>query len=177
MKKILLIASVLLLAAGCNYSPQAYNQTPVAQNTNPAVTPPPVQNTPAPTFATSTTAPKATTTPSVQATIVLKFSSSQAQGQYLTASNGKTLYTSSNDTLNTSNCTGVCAANWPAYTVVAGIKLGAASGITGKLGTIMRTDGTTQLTYNNKPLYFWINDAKAGDATGQGVGGFSVAKP
>ncbi len=32
-----------------------------------------------------------------------------------------------------------------------------------------------QVTYNGLPLYYWQGDAKPGDATGQGVGGFSVA--
>jgi predicted lipoprotein with Yx(FWY)xxD motif len=50
-------------------------------------------------------------------------------------------------------------------------------GVTGKLGTLTRPDGTTQVTYNGRPLYGWQNDAKPGDVTGQGIGGFTVAKP
>ena len=38
------------------------------------------------------------------------------------------------------------------------------------LGTTARTDGTTQVTYNGWPLYYYIKDQKAGDTTGQGVG-------
>jgi len=53
----------------------------------------------------------------------------------------------------------------------------AMAGISGKLGTITRADGTMQVTYNGMPLYFWVHDAKAGDTSGQGIGGFSVAKP
>jgi predicted lipoprotein with Yx(FWY)xxD motif len=26
------------------------------------------------------------------------------------------------------------------------------------------------VTYNHMPLYYWVNDMKAGDTTGQGVG-------
>jgi predicted lipoprotein with Yx(FWY)xxD motif len=51
----------------------------------------------------------------------------------------------------------------------------AGPGITGALGTFTRADGTTQVTYNGLPLYGWQGDAKPGDATGNGVGGFSVA--
>ena len=39
------------------------------------------------------------------------------------------------------------------------------------MGTTARTDGTTQVTYNGWPLYYWIKDQKPGDATGQDVGG------
>ena len=39
-----------------------------------------------------------------------------------------------------------------------------------------RADGATQVTYGGLPLYYWQGDAKAGDVTGDGVNGFSVAK-
>jgi predicted lipoprotein with Yx(FWY)xxD motif len=45
------------------------------------------------------------------------------------------------------------------------------------LGTLTRADGTVQVTYNGLPLYGWKSDAKPGDTTGEGVGGFSVATP
>jgi predicted lipoprotein with Yx(FWY)xxD motif len=46
----------------------------------------------------------------------------------------------------------------------------APDGVTGKLGTTTRTDGSLQVTYNDQPLYFFVGDTKAGDTTGQGVG-------
>jgi predicted lipoprotein with Yx(FWY)xxD motif len=39
------------------------------------------------------------------------------------------------------------------------------------LGTTKRTDGTTQVTYNGWPLYYWKNDSKPGDVTGENVQG------
>ena len=36
-------------------------------------------------------------------------------------------------------------------------------------------DGTTQVSYGGMPLYYWQGDTKAGDVTGNGVEGFSVA--
>jgi predicted lipoprotein with Yx(FWY)xxD motif len=39
-----------------------------------------------------------------------------------------------------------------------------------KFGTTTRTDGTTQVTFNSWPLYYFAKDLKAGDVTGQGVG-------
>ena len=45
-------------------------------------------------------------------------------------------------------------------------------------GTVTRADGSAQLTYNGRPLYFYIKDTNPGDTKGQGVGGvWYVAKP
>jgi predicted lipoprotein with Yx(FWY)xxD motif len=98
-------------------------------------------------------------------------------GPVLTGPNGLTLYTRTGDTATSSTCTGSCATNWPPLTVAAGATATAGTGVTGTLATLTRADGTIQVTYNGLPLYGWKNDAKPGDVTGQGVGGFSVAKP
>ena len=95
------------------------------------------------------------------------------------SSNGMTLYTFDKDVADggTSACTGGCIAKWPALTVPAGSTPTAASGITGKLGTITRTDdGTLQVTYNGKPLYFFSGDKAAGDSNGIYTG-WSAVKP
>ncbi|EMQ99519.1 COG4315 family predicted lipoprotein [Paeniglutamicibacter gangotriensis] len=42
-------------------------------------------------------------------------------------------------------------------------------GVTGEAGTIDSPDGTKQLTLNGMPLYYFAQDAKPGDVTGQGV--------
>lgn len=48
----------------------------------------------------------------------------------------------------------------------------------GGLGVISRADGTSQITYNGWPLYYWVKDAKPGDTTGQNVGNvWFVADP
>ena len=89
----------------------------------------------------------------------------------LVGANGMTLYEFTNDTAGKSNCTGNCLVNWPALTVTQGTTPTAASGVTGKLATIVRTDdGQTQVTINDMPLYYFKNDKAAGDANGQGVG-------
>lgn len=79
--------------------------------------------------------------------------------------NGLTLYTFTQDSTNTSNCYGDCAAAWPPFLADAGQE--AAGGLT----LSERTDGTMQWTLNGQPLYFWAGDANVGDATGHGVGG------
>ena len=47
----------------------------------------------------------------------------------------------------------------------------AGEGATGKFATVKRDDGTTQVTYEGAPIYYWAKDTKPGDVTGQGVGG------
>jgi len=42
-------------------------------------------------------------------------------------------------------------------------------GITGKLGTITRSDGTAQATYNGHPLYTYVGDTAPGQAKGNGL--------
>ena len=39
-----------------------------------------------------------------------------------------------------------------------------------KFGSTARKDGSTQVTYNGMPLYYYDKDKAAGDVTGQGVG-------
>ena len=93
-------------------------------------------------------------------------------GNYLADSNGKTLYTYSQDTANTSNCTGSCLAVWPAYKATS-----SSASLPTNVGTITRSDGTVQYTYKKMPLYYYTGDTAAGQVTGDGVNGFSVAKP
>lgn len=95
-------------------------------------------------------------------------------GKILVNSKGFALYTYSKDTKNHSNCTGQCISIWPALVVPSGdTPIG--TNVTG-LGTAMRSNGQRQVTYHSKPLYLFESDKKSGQVTGQGVGGFSVAK-
>jgi predicted lipoprotein with Yx(FWY)xxD motif len=89
-------------------------------------------------------------------------------GTILTDSKKMTLYIYTKDTPGTSVCYDQCAVNWPPLIVTDPPT--APDGVTGKLGTTTRKDGTLQVTYNDKPLYLFIGDTKAGDTTGQGVG-------
>ncbi len=93
---------------------------------------------------------------------------SASLGPILVGPNGMTLYLYKKDTAGVSNCTGGCAAAWPPLTVTGAPTVG--SGVTGTLGTIKRTDGSTQVTYNGWPLYYYAADTKAGDTNGQGFG-------
>jgi predicted lipoprotein with Yx(FWY)xxD motif len=83
----------------------------------------------------------------------------------LTNAMGLTLYWFAPDTPAKSNCTGGCAAYWPP---VAG-PVSAGAGVTGKVGTIKRSDGTAQATYNGHPLYTYVGDSAPGQANGNGL--------
>ncbi|MGN6676731.1 MAG: COG4315 family predicted lipoprotein, partial [Streptosporangiaceae bacterium] len=83
----------------------------------------------------------------------------------LTNAKGFTLYWFAPDTPTTSNCNGSCAAYWPP---VIG-KPAAGPGVTGRIGTITRSDGKTQATYNGHPLYTYIADSSPGQASGNNI--------
>jgi predicted lipoprotein with Yx(FWY)xxD motif len=83
----------------------------------------------------------------------------------LTNGKGFTLYSFAPDTPTTSKCYGTCAAYWPPATGTST----AGSGLPGKTGTIKRTDGSLQLTYNGHPLYTYIGDSAPGQANGNNL--------
>ena len=83
----------------------------------------------------------------------------------LTNSRGFTLYWFAADTPTKSNCHGTCAAYWPPLTG----KPAAGPGVTGELGTIRRSGGVTQVTYDHHPLYSYIGDSAPGQASGNNV--------
>ena len=91
-------------------------------------------------------------------------------GPSLAGPDGRTLYIFTQDTEGTSNCIDDCAALWPPFEVEAGATVEAGEGVSGELGIIERDDGTSQVTYDGMPLYFYAEDAEPGVATGEGVG-------
>jgi predicted lipoprotein with Yx(FWY)xxD motif len=83
----------------------------------------------------------------------------------LTNAKGLTLYSFAPDTSTTSKCNGSCAGVWPPVKGPAT----AGAGVTGKLATITRTDGSTQATYNGHPLYTYTGDSAPGQANGNNL--------
>jgi predicted lipoprotein with Yx(FWY)xxD motif len=83
----------------------------------------------------------------------------------LTNAKGFTLYSFVPDTSTKSNCNGSCATYWPPVKGPAT----AGTGVTGKLATITRSDGSVQATYNGHPLYTYVGDKAPGQAKGNGL--------
>ena len=83
----------------------------------------------------------------------------------LTNAKGLTLYSFAPDSPTKSACYGSCAAYWPPVPGHAS----AGPGVTGQLGTITRTDGTTQATYDGHPLYTYIGDSAPGQDAGNNI--------
>ena len=83
----------------------------------------------------------------------------------LTNASGLTLYSFAPDTAAKSACYGSCAAYWPPVTGTPS----AGTGVTGQLGTITRTGGATQATYDGHPLYTYIGDSAPGQASGNNL--------
>jgi predicted lipoprotein with Yx(FWY)xxD motif len=94
-------------------------------------------------------------------------------GSIVVDSVGRTLYLFEADKAGMSACTGGCAAIWPPLmatrTPHAGPGVQAA-----KLGTVARSGGGRQVSYNGHPLYTYAGDAKAGDTTGQALDQFGA---
>jgi predicted lipoprotein with Yx(FWY)xxD motif len=83
----------------------------------------------------------------------------------LTSAKGLTLYWFAPDTATTSKCYGSCTAYWPPVTG----HPKAGTGVTGKIGTIKRSDGSTQVTYDGHPLYTYVADSAPGQAKGNNL--------
>jgi predicted lipoprotein with Yx(FWY)xxD motif len=82
-----------------------------------------------------------------------------------------TVYLFEKDAAGTSSCTGACATAWPPVT---GKPQAGAGAIASDLGTITRSDGSTQVTYKGHPLYRFVKDKDGGDAYGEGVKAFGA---
>lgn len=82
----------------------------------------------------------------------------------MTNAEGRTLYVFTKDTPKVSNCKGACLAAWPAFVPKAEAKP------SGDLGIITRDDGTRQWTHKDRPLYYYVGDAKPGDKEGDKQG-------
>jgi predicted lipoprotein with Yx(FWY)xxD motif len=165
-KPILVLAGALgaLALGGC--APNGAYGTgsapePVSAPTPLAASPTPTESTPPPAL-----------TDTLVATTVPRM------GAVVTDQHGWVLYRFDRDAVNPSksNCEGKCAEIWPPALTDGNPTL---RGIApDKVGTVMRSDGTRQLTIGNWPVYRYVGDLKPGQWKGQNVNGtwFVVTK-
>jgi predicted lipoprotein with Yx(FWY)xxD motif len=95
-------------------------------------------------------------------------------GKILVDSQGRTLYLFKKDSGMKSACTGACAAAWPPLRATGKPTVGAGAKAS-LVGTISRSDGHPQVTYNGHPLYTFVMDTKPGDTKGEGLTAFGAA--
>jgi predicted lipoprotein with Yx(FWY)xxD motif len=125
--------------------------------------------TPGPTNSPPTTPPATTAASQAAAGLTLEVKTDAKLGAHVVGKDGLSLYVFEKDTGNTSACVDTCATNWPPLTVASASDVKAGSGVTGEIGTIKRPDGSTQVTLDGKPLYYFGNDKAAGDTNGQAL--------
>jgi predicted lipoprotein with Yx(FWY)xxD motif len=94
---------------------------------------------------------------------------SSAYGAILFDGRGRALYAFTRDRRGRpSRCYGACARAWPVY--FASGRPAAGKGVKRSLiGTVRRRDGRRQITYNGRPLYYYVGDTRAGQVSCQNV--------
>jgi predicted lipoprotein with Yx(FWY)xxD motif len=90
-------------------------------------------------------------------------------GEILVDSSGSALYTTEQETNGTIVCQEGCADMWRPLTVDSGQTPTASDDVSATVGTVDRSDGTTQVTLNGAPLYTFQMDGSPGDVTGDGL--------
>lgn len=118
--------------------------------------------------ATSTSPPKAK---SGAASPVIGSTDIASLGSVLTGAGGRTLYYLSTETSSSIQCTGTCTSIWPPYVVAVGVAPKVATGVKGAVSTTTRPNGTTQVTYDGHPVYYYAGDSASGQAHGQDADG------
>jgi predicted lipoprotein with Yx(FWY)xxD motif len=94
-------------------------------------------------------------------------------GTVLATSSGRAVYLWAKDTGDMSNCNGACAGAWPPVTTT-GTATASGGATASDIGTITRSDGTKQVTYDGHPLYYFSGDSGPGTASGQGSDAFGA---
>jgi predicted lipoprotein with Yx(FWY)xxD motif len=149
------VGAVLLVAACSSAS-----SSPVATSSTSAAAAP-----------ASSSAAAGASTGASGATVITTASS--PAGTFLTDGSGRAVYLWVKDTGDTSACTGACAGAWPPVTTT-GTPTASGGAMASDLGTITRSDGSKQVTYDGHPLYYFVGDSGPGTAAGQGSDGFGA---
>jgi predicted lipoprotein with Yx(FWY)xxD motif len=79
---------------------------------------------------------------------------------------GFTLYVFSADEKRKSKCNGECAAHWHPVVSMGGKPQAGPDVLPPEIGSILRDDGSFQVTFNDAPLYYYEDDVRPGDENG-----------
>ena len=121
----------------------------------------------------NSTSPSAAAPASRSASSTVITTKTSSGGSFLTNSAGRAIYLFMADSTGKSTCSGACASAWPPV-VATGQPTAAGGAQSSDLGTITRSDGTKQVTYDGHPLYYFEGDTGPGTDKGQGVDGFGA---
>ena len=155
MRKLLALIALTAMVAACGDGGAATTTTEGATTTSGPTT----------TLPTATTSPPAGSTTMAAEGVHLADSS---LGQILVDPDGLTLYLFTVDSGGESSCYDTCADNWPAVPADTAVSSSLDSSVF-VFGATERTDGSSQLTLNDQPLYYFAGDSAPGDTNGQGL--------
>lgn len=199
MSRVALLAALLLLFACSTGAPGAPTTSPTEVAPSPtavpataAPTPTEAMASPTPTAAPTTSEPTPTTggqpyvdpnddpydygppetaaPPPAGDSLVVETAESDELGTYLVGPDGLALYTFTQDSGGSSSCTGSCADAWPPLVIEEGASVEPGDGVDGTFATTPRGDGSTQVTYDGAPLYYYAGDSAPMDTNGHGIG-------
>jgi len=101
------------------------------------------------------------------ASVEIKTASKAPFGSYLTDGSGRTVYMFTADKKNMNACTGSCVTPWPPVLTTGAPTAG--SGVAASaLGTV-KNGSEEQVTYDGKPLHYFVRDQAAGSTAGEGI--------
>jgi predicted lipoprotein with Yx(FWY)xxD motif len=123
----------------------------------------------------STTTPAAGSSAAGQNSAAGTVISTQAgsAGTFLTDGSGRTIYLWAKDGANMSSCSGACAQAWSPVPAT-GTLTASGGAQASDLGTLTRSDGTKQASYDGHPLYYYVGDSGPGQTSGQGSDDFGA---
>jgi predicted lipoprotein with Yx(FWY)xxD motif len=98
---------------------------------------------------------------------------SDSAGMYLTDGSGRAVYLWAKDSMNKSVCLGACTIHWSPVSASGGVTA-SGSAKSSDLGSITRSDGSKQVTYDGHPLYYYFGDSGPGQTNGEGNDDFGA---
>ncbi|GAB2515585.1 hypothetical protein GCM10027188_18050 [Lysobacter humi (ex Lee et al. 2017)] len=153
------------LADGAVDRPRDGNEADAAQDVGPPSEP--VQSA-SPALGNSVSQPGAASAGGPSSGVTLTLVSQGPKGPYVGDGNGATLYALEGDR-DGSKCMGECLTAWPPV-AMGGTQPSGGPGLQGAMiASIVRPDGSRQVTYDGHPLYRYAADTGAGSTNGDGV--------